>query len=144
MIIHFTLVFDDLASPLQHEMSLPLIPSEPKPKFDYGSSYTRTHTLVTLPSNSLQKDFTPTLPLRPSQSIHSRSHVQKKEVNRRSILSEDLSIISEDASDSSAGLISEAADGPPMSITPSGVLEATLDTDTSVNPDTQLSLEQDE
>ncbi|KAF8528039.1 RhoGAP-domain-containing protein [Hysterangium stoloniferum] len=69
LIVHAPLLFDDRTIPVLHEPPLPPAPSgEPKPKYDYGSSYTRTHTLLPRPQDS--QDFTPRLPPRPEQSIH--------------------------------------------------------------------------
>lgn len=108
LITHFTLVFDEFTPP-SNESSLPPAPIEaPAPKFDYGSSYTRTHTLPPASQQTSHQDFTPTLPPRPGQSIHRRSLVQKKEANRQSMLTEDLSTISESASESFESLTLEA------------------------------------
>ncbi|KIJ45714.1 hypothetical protein M422DRAFT_251017 [Sphaerobolus stellatus SS14] len=67
LITHAPLLFDDKPQAAQVEPPLPPTP-EPKPKVDYGSSYTRTHTIP--PRTPEGHDFTPTLPLRPEQSIH--------------------------------------------------------------------------
>jgi hypothetical protein len=70
LITHAPLLFDDGSTPTFHEPPLPPAPSgEPKPKYDYGSSYTRSHTIPPRMQDE-QDDFSPTLPPRPGQSIH--------------------------------------------------------------------------
>jgi hypothetical protein len=69
LITHAPLLFDDRPIPTLDEPPLPPAPSGvPKPKYDYGSSYTRSHTIP--PRSQDGQDFTPTLPPRPGQSIH--------------------------------------------------------------------------
>ncbi|KAF8592006.1 RhoGAP-domain-containing protein [Ramaria rubella] len=69
LITHAPLLFDEQSTPTINEPPLPAAPSgEPKPKYDYGSSYTRSHTLP--PRSQDGQDFTPTLPPRPGKSIH--------------------------------------------------------------------------
>lgn len=69
LVTHASLLFEDRPTTASTEPPLPPSPSEaPKPKYDYGSSYTRTHTLP--PRAQDVQDFAPTLPPRPGQSIH--------------------------------------------------------------------------
>lgn len=69
LLTHAPLLFDDQPISTLEEPPLPPAPSgEPKPKYDYGSSYTRSHTIP--PRSQDGQDFTPTLPPRPEQSIH--------------------------------------------------------------------------
>lgn len=69
LITHAPLLFDDRPTLSLDEPPLPPAPSGvPKPKYDYGSSYTRSHTIP--PRLQDGQDFTPTLPPRPGQSIH--------------------------------------------------------------------------
>ena len=69
LITHAPLLFDDGFTSVLREPPLPPAPSgEPKPRYDYGSSYTRSHTIP--PRSQDGQDFTPTLPPRPGQSIH--------------------------------------------------------------------------
>lgn len=69
LITHAPLLFEDGTMPTPHESPLPPAPSgEAKPKYDYGSSYTRSHTIP--PRSQDGQDFMPTLPPRPGKSIH--------------------------------------------------------------------------
>jgi hypothetical protein len=85
LISNATIIFEDLASkrpppislkggtpPSTHqsisEPPLPIPPPEESPSgVDYGSSFTK---LITLPPRTKEQDFTPTLPSRPTPSIH--------------------------------------------------------------------------
>jgi len=89
LISNATIIFEDLASkrpapisiknatpppsvhPSISEAPLPVPPSEESPSgVDYGSSFTKVITLPPRASTSREQDFTPTLPNRPTPSIH--------------------------------------------------------------------------
>lgn len=88
LISNATIIFEDLASkrpppislksvtpPSIHqslsEPPLPIPPPEESPSgVDYGSSFTKVITLPPRTSTSKEQDFTPTLPSRPTPSIH--------------------------------------------------------------------------
>jgi len=85
LIVHAPLLFDD--RPSQSEPPLPPAPSgEPKPKYDYGSSYTQVATLP--PRLHDGQDFTPSLPPRPGQSIHPSRRTNQQSSSRAQEVSE--------------------------------------------------------
>jgi len=75
-IVYAPLLLSDKSQAAPPQMEPPLPPAPlwtPTPKYDYASSYTKTHILP--PRTVENQDFTPTLQPRPEQSIHSSRRV---------------------------------------------------------------------